>query len=345
MTLPIIAITMGDPAGIGPEVIMKALACEQVHAMCNPLIIGDAARLRLAGDIVGSPLSVIAIDGPSKAQFSPTSVQCVDIDLVPADLPFGEVSAVAGEVAYQCISRAVGIVRSGQAQAICTAPLSKEALHAAGHRYPGHTELLAHLTDTPEVSMMLVSPKLRVIHVTTHIGLLDAIAKINPGLVERVIARGHEALVGVGIANPKIGVCAINPHAGENGLFGRGEEAEKITPAIEACRAKGWDVRGPLPADTLFFLAGRGDYDLVVAMYHDQGHGPIKVLGLEAGVNVTVGLPVIRTSVDHGTAFDIAGKGIADERSLVEALRQAAVFTSAAVEQNLASQRQRVELH
>ena len=171
--------------------------------------------------------------------------------------------------------------------------------------------------------MMLVSPKLRVIHVTTHIGLIDAIAKIEPGLVERVIARGHDVLVKAGIADPKIGVCAINPHAGENGLFGRGEEAEKITPAVEACRAKGWDVRGPLPADTLFFLAGRGDYDMVVAMYHDQGHGPIKVLGLEAGVNITVGLPVIRTSVDHGTAFDIAGKGIADERSLIEALRQA----------------------
>jgi len=148
--------------------------------------------------------------------------------------------------------------------------------------------------------------------------------RIEPGLVERVIARGHEVLVRAGIANPKIGVCAINPHAGENGLFGRGEEAVKITPAIEACQRKGWDVRGPLPADTLFFLAGRGDYDMVVAMYHDQGHGPIKVLGLEAGVNITVGLPVIRTSVDHGTAFDIAGKGIADERSLIEALRQAA---------------------
>jgi 4-hydroxythreonine-4-phosphate dehydrogenase len=201
--------------------------------------------------------------------------------------------------------------------------LSKEALHAAGHKYPGHTELLAHLTGTPEVSMMLVSPKLRVIHVTTHIGLIDAIKKIEPGLVERVITRGHEVLVKAGIKNPKIGVCAINPHAGENGLFGYGEEAEKITPAVEVCQKKGWDVRGPLPADTLFFLAGRGDYDMVVAMYHDQGHGPIKVLGLESGVNITVGLPVIRTSVDHGTAFDIAGKGIADERSLLEALRQA----------------------
>ncbi len=171
--------------------------------------------------------------------------------------------------------------------------------------------------------MMLMSPKLRVIHVTTHIGLIDAIRKIEPGLVERTIARGHETLVKAGIANPRIGVCGINPHAGENGLFGQGEEEEKIVPAVQACRAKGWSVTGPLPADTLFYLAVRGDYDLVVAMYHDQGHGPIKVLGLESGVNVTIGLPVVRTSVDHGTAFDIAGKGIADEGSLVEAIRQA----------------------
>jgi 4-hydroxythreonine-4-phosphate dehydrogenase len=250
-------------------------------------------------------------------------VQCIDLKVVPADLPFGQVSPVGGEAAYRFIAKAVELVQAGEAGGICTAPLSKEALHAAGHKFPGHTEMLAHLTGTPEVSMMLVSPKLRVIHVTTHIGLVDAIAKIEPGLVERVIARGHAVLVKAGIANPKIGVCAINPHAGENGLFGHGEEAEKITPAVEACRARGWDVRGPLPADTLFFLAGRGDYDMVVAMYHDQGHGPIKVLGLEAGVNITVGLPVIRTSVDHGTAFDIAGKGVADERSLMEALRQA----------------------
>jgi 4-hydroxythreonine-4-phosphate dehydrogenase len=215
-------------------------------------------------------------------------------------------------------------VQDGAAQAICTAPLSKEALHAAGHRYPGHTELLAALTGTPEVSMMLVAPKLRVIHVTTHVGLLDAIERIDAPLVERVIGRAHDTLVRAGIARPRIGVCGINPHAGENGPFGRGEEAAKIEPAVKNARARGWDVRGPLPADTLFFLAARGDYDIVVAMYHDQGHGPIKVLGLESGVNITVGLPMVRTSVDHGTAFDIAGKGVADERSLIEALRQAA---------------------
>jgi 4-hydroxythreonine-4-phosphate dehydrogenase len=183
--------------------------------------------------------------------------------------------------------------------------------------------MLAFLTGTPEVSMMLVAPKLRVIHVTTHTGLLDAIAKINPALVERTITRAYDTLVKAGIGNPRIGVCAINPHAGEHGLFGRGEEEEKIEPAIRACLKRGWQVEGPLPADTLFYRASRGDFDCVVAMYHDQGHGPIKVLGIEAGVNITIGLPVVRTSVDHGTAFDIAGTGKADERSLLEALRQA----------------------
>ncbi len=225
MTRPTIAITMGDPAGIGPEVIMKALAQPLVHTICNPLVIGDANRLRKAGKIVGAPLEVDALSDAKDANFGSKAVQCVDLKLVPDDLPWGRVSPTAGEAAYRYIEKAVQVVQAGIAQGICTAPLSKEALHAAGHKYPGHTELLAHLTGTPEVSMMLVSPKLRVIHVTTHIGLLDAIEKIEPGLVERVITRGHEVLVRAGIANPKIGVCAINPHAGENGLFGRGEEA------------------------------------------------------------------------------------------------------------------------
>ena len=207
--------------------------------------------------------------------------------------------------------------------AICTAPLNKEALHAGGHVFPGHTELLAKLSGTGEVSMMLSTPKMRVIHVTTHIGLIDAVAKIEPGLVERTIRRGHDALVRAGIPKPRIGLCGINPHAGEHGLFGHGEEESKLEPAVAAARKSGIAVEGPLPADTLFFRAGRGDFDLVVANYHDQGHGPVKVLGLEAGVNITVGLPFVRTSVDHGTAFDIAGTGKADHASLRCALRMA----------------------
>jgi 4-hydroxythreonine-4-phosphate dehydrogenase len=324
MSQPIIALTMGDPAGIGPEIVMKALASPEVRALCRPLVVGDAERLRAAGKIVDSRLHVESLDDPSEASYGHGDVECIDLNLVPADLPFGKVSPVAGEAAFRYIERAVRLVEAGAAHAICTAPLSKEALHAAGHKYPGHTELLAALTGTPEVSMMLVAPRLRVIHVTTHMGLLDAIELIDAPLVERVIGRAHTTLMRAGIERPRIGVCGINPHAGENGLFGRGEEATKIETAVRNARARGWDVRGPLPADTLFFLAARGDYDIVVAMYHDQGHGPIKVLGLEAGVNITVGLPMVRTSGDLGSAFDIAGQGIADERSLIEALRQAA---------------------
>ena len=329
MNRPVIAITMGDASGIGPEIIMKSLAHADLYERCRPLVIGDAARLEAAGHFVGSTLAVAPIADIAEARYAVGTVDCIDLKLIPADLPWGRLSPIAGDAAFRYIEVATALAVAGKVGAICTAPLNKEALHAGGHNYPGHTEILAALTDTPEVSMMLTAPNLRVIHVTTHIGLMDAIRKIEPGLVERTIARGHGVLVKAGLPRQKIGVCAINPHAGENGLFGQGEEAEKITPAVEACRARGWDVEGPLPADTLFFRAGRGDFDMVVAMYHDQGHGPVKVLGLESGVNITVGLPVIRTSVDHGTAFDIAATGRADERSLLEALRQAIALAPA----------------
>ena len=322
--LPYVAVTMGDGAGVGPEVVVAAVLDPQSNAECRPVVIGDALRLRQAAEVLGIEADIRTIEKVEDAVFTPGRVNVIDLALLPEDLPWGQLSPVAGHAAYEYIRVASELAMAGTVQAICTAPLNKEALHAAGHIFPGHTELLAQLTGTEEVSMMLSTPKIRVIHVTTHIGLMDAIRKINPDLVERTIRRGHEALVRAGIPNPKIGVCAINPHAGENGLFGQGEEAEKIEPGVKAAQAAGIDVTGPLPADTLFFLAGRGDYDLVVAMYHDQGHGPVKVLGIEAGVNITVGLPVIRTSVDHGTAFDSAGKAIADPRSMVEALHQAA---------------------
>ncbi|GGM02407.1 4-hydroxythreonine-4-phosphate dehydrogenase PdxA [Nakamurella endophytica] len=320
---PTIAVTMGDAAGVGPEVVVQSLLDPAVAGLADLLVIGDAGRLRLAADLLGVDADIRAVASPAEAQYLPGRIAVVDLGLIPDDLPFGRLSPVAGDAAYQYVRVAGELAITGRVQAICTAPLNKEALHAAGHRYPGHTELLAALTGTEEVSMMLSTPKVKVIHVTTHIGLIDAIARIDPPLVERTVRRGHRAMVDAGIPCPRIAVCAINPHAGENGLFGRGEEAEKIVPAITVLQADGIDARGPVPADTAFFLAGRGDYDLVVAMYHDQGHGPVKVLGLEAGVNITVGLPVIRTSVDHGTAFDIAGKGIADPGSMKEALRQA----------------------
>jgi len=302
---------MGDAAGVGPEVIAKALAHAEVAAICRPMVIGDLKRLRKAAAIVGR-----------RPEFD-----CIDLGGVPEDLPFGQVSRTAGEAAYRYIERAVRLAQEGAIDAICTAPISKEALNAAGHRYPGHTELLAELTGTPEVSLMLISPRLKVIHVTAHMGLIESIARIDAPLVERTLARGRELLLRATGTEPRIGVCGVNPHAGEGGLFGRGEEETKIAPAIAAARARGWKVDGPLPADSLFYLAARGDYELVVAMYHDQGHGPVKALGLEYGVNVTAGLPIVRTSVDHGTAFDIAGTGKADERSMLEALRQAAALS------------------
>lgn len=326
MTLPVVGITMGDPAGVGPEVIMKALARAEAYAPCRPLVIGDKKQLARAGSLLKLKLAVVSVPGPEKASFTRGTVEVIDVGQVPEDLPYGKVSAVAGEAAYRYIERAVKLALARSIDAICTAPINKEALNAAGHRYPGHTELLAKLTGTKEVSLTLLSPKLRVIHVTAHVGLLEAIERIDAALVERTIARGHELLARAGTPQPRIGVCGINPHAGEGGLFGRGEEEAKIVPAVEAARRRGWKVDGPLPADSLFYLAARGDYDLVVAMYHDQGHGPVKALGLEHGVNVTAGLPIVRTSVDHGTAFDIAGTGKADERSMIEALRQAAAL-------------------
>ena len=326
---PWIAVTMGDGAGVGPEVVVGALIQENAYAACRPVVVGDLARLQQAADVLGLAPELVAVEGPEQAVFTPGRINVVDLGLLPADLPFGQLSPVAGHAAYEYIRVAAELAMAGRVQGICTAPLNKEALHSAGHVYPGHTELLAHFCGIEEVSMMLSSPKIRVIHVTTHIGLIDAIAKIEPGLVERTVRRGHDALVRAGIENPRIGVCGINPHAGENGLFGYGEEEEKIVPAIEVLQADGIDARGPMPADTAFFVAGRGDYDLIVAMYHDQGHGPVKILGIEAGVNITVGLPVIRTSVDHGTAFDIAGTGKVDVRSMIEALRQAAQMSPA----------------
>lgn len=314
---------MGDAAGVGPEIIMKALARRELYDRCRPFVVGDARRLEEAGRLVGTQLTVARCDSPDDARFRFGAVDCIDLGLLPPGLPFGVLSKAAGDAAYRYVVKAVEFALAGKADAICTAPLSKEAMNAAGHHYPGHTELLAELTGTPEVSLMLIAPKLKVIHVTCHVGLVDAIAMIDPPLVERTIVRGRELLARAGIANPHIAVCGINPHAGEGGLFGRGEEEEKIAPAVAACRARGWNVEGPWPADAVFYRAGRGDFDLVVAMYHDQGHGPVKILGVEYGVNITAGLPILRTSVDHGTAFDIAGKGVADERSLIEAMNQA----------------------
>ncbi|WP_179232863.1 4-hydroxythreonine-4-phosphate dehydrogenase PdxA [Paenibacillus rigui] len=323
MSRPIIGITMGDGAGVGPEIIMKVLDDAALYESSRPFVIGDALLLERAAQVVGSGLKVRTLTSSKDARFEHGVVDCLDLNLLPADLPFGAVSPEAGHAAFMYLQQAIELANNGEIDAICTAPLNKEALHKGGHIYPGHTEILAELTGTKDYSMMLSAPKLKVIHVTTHVGIIDAVKQINPDRVYKVIRLAHETLQKAGIAAPKIAVCGINPHAGENGLFGYGEEEEKVIPGVERARQEGIQAVGPLPADTLFFRATRGDFDIVVAMYHDQGHGPIKVLGLESGVNITVGLPIIRTSVDHGTAFDIAGKGIADEQSMKEALKQA----------------------
>jgi len=320
---PLIAVTMGDPVGVGPEICAAALVSSAVLDACRPVLIGDAERMRLAAEIIGVTADVRVIAAPSEAIASPTVINVIQVDTLPDDLEWGVVDARAGQAAFRYIERAAALAMSGEVAAIATAPINKASLRAAGHQYPGHTELLAHLTGVDEVSMMLSAPTLRVIHVTTHIGLVDAIAVIEPGLVERTTRRGIDALMRAGLERPRVGVCAINPHAGENGLFGYGEEASKIQPAVDALRSEGFAVDGPLPADTAFYLASRGEYDLIVAMYHDQGHGPIKVLGIDDGVNITIGLPVVRTSVDHGTAFDIAGTGTVHTASMVECIRQA----------------------
>lgn len=322
---PTIGITMGDAAGIGPEIIMKALGHQEMYDQCNPLVIGDAKILERVLPVIGSSLNVNAIQEPSEAKYEYGTVDVIDLNLVPADLEYGKVSAVAGDAAFQFLAKAIDLAKKQQIQSICTAPLNKEALHQGGHLYPGHTEILADLTDTQDFSMMLTTPNLRVIHLTTHMGLIDAIASINPERTYTVVKLAHDTLKKAGFENPRVAVCGINPHAGENGLFGNGEEEEKLQPGIERAQQEGINVVGPLPADTLFFRAGRGDFDIVVACYHDQGHAPIKVMGIEEGVNITVGLKggIIRTSVDHGTAFDIAGKNIADDKSMLAAIRSA----------------------
>jgi 4-hydroxythreonine-4-phosphate dehydrogenase len=260
---------------------------------------------------------------PAEARNGERAVFVIQTGDVPADLPLGALSSAAGEAAYQYVVRAVELAQAGEIDAICTAPLNKEAMQAAGHPFPGHTELLAHLTGIRDFSMVLVSPALKVAHISTHISLAQAIERVKQPREETVIAIAADLLQRIGNPSPRIAVCGLNPHAGEHGLFGDQDERE-IAPAVEAMRARGLDVYGPLPADTVFYRAKRGDFDLVIAQYHDQGHIPVKLLGMETGVNVTAGLPILRTSVDHGTAFDIAGTGEADAGSMVQAICLAA---------------------
>ena len=329
----VIAVTMGDPAGVGPEIIAKALARAEVRAVCRPLVLGDAAALERGLAITGVPLRLRLITADAlPVDEREDTIDCLPVArLAPAEMAFGRPGTAAGEAAYRAIVEAVRLCTSGRAAAMATAPISKEALNRAGHHYPGHTELIAELTGTDQVVMMLAGERLRVTLVTIH----EALAAV-PRLITRERVLTTIRLTNRGVARffkarPRLAVLALNPHCGEGGLFGD-EEARIIAPAVAAARQEGIDVAGPLSADTLFHFALRGEYDAVVCMYHDQGLIPLKLLHFDDGVNVTLGLPIIRTSVDHGTAYDLAGTGRASESSLVAAIRMAAAMAGVAAQ-------------
>lgn len=317
---PIVAVTMGDAGGIGPEVIVRALSHPEVAQSCRALVVGSAQVMRQAVELVGSSLQIEAVGAPEEASFGSGCLTTLDLDNVDVDgIVFGRPTAMTGRAAYQCVAKAVELALAGRVHALATAPLSKEGLHLAGYRYAGHTEILAELTHTHDYCMLLVSEKLRVAHVSTHVSLRRACDLVTRERVSRVIDLTQDALLKLGVPQPRIAVAGLNPHASEGGLFGD-EERREIAPAVEDALARGLQVRGPMPPDTVYFRAARGEFDAVVAMYHDQGHIPLKAMGFDQGVNVSLGLPILRTSVDHGTAYGKAGKGTANPQSMVEAI-------------------------
>ena len=320
MQKPILGITMGDAAGVGPEIIVKALEDAHMYEISRPIVFGDKKIIERAIEITGSSLQAAAIRQPSDGGRSFGTIDVMDLDNLPADLPFARLDARAGKAAYEYIAAAVACAMKQEIHAIVTAPLNKEALRMGGCPYPGHTEILGALTQTKDYSMMLVSGPLKVIHVTTHVSMREACDLIKKERIGTVIDLADETLKLMGIEQPHIAVAGFNCHSGEHGLFGTEDDAE-ILPAVEAAKARGINAEGPIPPDTVFHRAANlKEFDIVVCMYHDQGHIPIKVLGFSSGVNVTVGLPCIRTSVDHGTAFPVAGTGRADSESMTEAL-------------------------
>ncbi|APG17963.1 4-hydroxythreonine-4-phosphate dehydrogenase [Kosakonia radicincitans] len=323
----IIAVTMGDPAGIGPEIIIKSLVEGELSGA--PVVVVGCARTfqRILAMNITPRAELKVIDRIADARFAPGVINVIDEPLEDADaLQPGVVQAQAGDLAYRCIKRATALAMNGEVKAIATAPLNKEALHLAGHHYPGHTELLAHLTGSKDYAMVLYTDKLKVIHITTHIALRKFLDTLNQDRVKTVIRVADTFLKRVGYDNPRIAVAGVNPHAGENGLFGD-EEINIVGPAVDAMKAEGLNVTGPCPPDTVFMQCHEGMYDMVVAMYHDQGHIPLKLLGFYDGVNITAGLPFIRTSADHGTAFDIAWRGKAKAESMAVSIQLAMQIT------------------
>lgn len=334
---PILAITMGDPAGVGPEIAFKALQDPKVYEDCIPVVVGESAALARAAEACGRQADLRPVASPKEAVGKPGAIELIDLGLL-AGKPWawGQVDPLCGDIAFRCVERAIQLALKDEVHAVVTGPLNKEAMNLAGHHYAGHTEIFAALTGTKQVGMLLTSPTLRVIHVTTHVAMRQACDLVTTERVLKTIRLARQAMEMLGIERPRIAVAGLNAHCSENGLFGD-EEEKWIAPAVRLAQGEGILAEGPLPPDTVFVKAMGGQYDIVVAMYHDQGHIPLKLSGFKmdpatgaftsvSGVNTTIGLPIIRTSVDHGTAFDKAGKGVANEESLKDAVRMAVVM-------------------
>jgi len=325
---PKIVITMGDSAGVGPEVIVKALSLPDTYKICQPIVIGDAKvlasvlqfskSLASEGELRLNPIKDIR-----KARFNYGVIDLFDLGNIDIDrLKPGKVDPMCGKATFEYIKKGVEIVQSGKAKSMVTAPLCKKSMEDAGFSYPGHTELLAELTGTKDFAMMLVGGNLRVVLVTRHLPLKEVASSLSKEKVLLAIRLGVEAMKALGIDSPRVGVCALNPHAGEWGVLGK-EEIETIIPAIEEARKEGIAINGPLPSDKGFYDTAGGRYDLAIAMYHDQGQVPVKLLSYTKSVNVTLGLPFVRTSPCHGTGFDIAGQNKANPQSFIEAIKLA----------------------
>ena len=319
-----IGITMGDAAGVGPEIVARFFTEPLAR---TAVVYGNLVALRRGALIAGAEVAFAPIASPAHAvDLATGTVPVIQIGDLPDDLPMGRVSAAAGAAAYAAVLRAIDDAIAGSISAIVTAPINKDALRAAGIAYPGHTEILAARSGTTDFAMMLANHDLRVLLVSIHVSLAEAVRAAIPEAELRAIRLADRATRAFGVSRPRVAVAGLNPHAGENGLFGS-EEIDVIAPAIAQARREGIDASGPWPGDTVFMRARRGEFDVVVAQYHDQGLIPVKYLGIDEGVNITVGLPFVRTSVDHGTAFDIAGSGLADHASLRAAFHQACAMT------------------
>lgn len=320
---PRIGLTLGDPAGIGTEIALRAISDPAVNQSCTPVLFGSPDVVDREVRRSGAPLAVRPVAPESIGPWRPGEVQVVVTSGPEALVPYGELSAAGGEAAVSAVRGAVTAASAGQIEAVTTAPLNKEAMRMAGYPYDGHTEMLAEFTECASVTMLLMGRQLRVAHLTTHTSIRNVPGKITPERLRFVVVTANDLLRRQGIEQPRIAVAGLNPHAGENGLFGD-EERTIMRPAIEGIRALGIDIYGPVSPDAVFIDTLAGRFDLVVAAYHDQGHIPVKLIERNHAVNVTGGLPIVRTSVDHGTAFDIAGTGVADDTNMKAALVLAA---------------------